>query len=280
MEEKAGVRPSFWRWAVRKKNMKSGSDPAGPANVQSPDRLRRAKEMHQSYFRWLRVSRLAMAAFFVMAVLFFLWTLPWLPSGLEANDYTREVALTLYLLGGVTLVGVSTMALRELTRRKRERLVAWSSVYDEATGLHNRAYLYDRLSLECDRAERGGIVFSVFVLQIRGSASKPILSNAVLRRLAEMINSCMRSTDLVALLSGSELAVLAIGVGQEARAVLLGTLQTVVADELARHLDPATPVKVIGGTATYGVHGKEPAALVQAARTAASVGSIPRLRAA
>ena len=280
MEENAGVCPNRGDGRFEEHKMKSGADSDAPASVQSPDRLRRARAMHQSYFRWLRVSRLAMAAFFVLAVLFFLWMLPWLPSGLDAKDYTREVTFTLYLLGGVTLVGVSTLALRELTRRKRERLVAWSSLYDEATGLHNRAYLYDRLSLECDRAERRGSVFSVFVLQIRSSASKPILSNAVLQRLAEMINSCTRSTDLVALLNGSELGVLAIGVGQEARAVLLGTLQTVVAEELSRHLDAATTVKVIGGTATYGVHGKEPAALVQAARTAASVGSIPRLQAA
>jgi GGDEF domain-containing protein len=221
-----------------------------------------------------------MAAFFILAVLFFLWTLPWLPSGLDANDYTPELAFTIYLLSGVSLSGISTLALRELTRRKRESLIAWSSLYDEATGLHNRAYLYDRLSLECERAERKGGVFSVFVLQIRSSASKPILSNAALRRLAEMINGCTNPTDLVALLSGSELGILAIGVGQEARAVLLETLQAVVADELSRHLDTATTVNVIGGTATYGVHGKEPAALVQAARTAATVGSLPRLRAA
>ena len=260
--------------------MKSGSDSVAPVKVQSPDRLRRASEMHQSYFRWLRVSRLAMAAFSVLVVLFFLWTLPWLPSGLDANDYTPEVALTIYLLGGVTLVGASTLALREFTRRKRERLIAWSSLYDEATGLHNRAYLYDRLSLECERAERMGGVFSVFVLQIRSSTSKPILSNAALRRLAEMINGCTSPTDLVALLSGSELAIIAIGVGQEARIVLLETLQAVVAGELARHLGAATTVNVIGGTATYGVHGREPAALVQAARTAAAMGSLPRLRAA
>ena len=260
--------------------MKSGSDSVAPVKVQSPDRLRRASEMHQSYFRWLRVSRLAMAAFSVLVVLFFLWTLPWLPSGLDANDYTPEVALTIYLLGGVTLVGASTLALREFTRRQRERLIAWSSLYDEATGLHNRAYLYDRLSLECERAERMGGVFSVFVLQIRSSTSKPILSNAALRRLAEMINGCTSPTDLVALLSGSELAIIAIGVGQEARIVLLETLQAVVAGELARHLGAATTVNVIGGTATYGVHGREPAALVQAARMAAAMGSLPRLRAA
>ena len=205
--------------------MKSGSDSVGPAKVQSPDRLRRASEMHQSYFRWLRVSRLAMAAFSVLAVLFFLWTLPWLPSGLDASDYTPEVALTIYLLGGVTLVGASTLALREFTRRQRERLIAWSSLYDEATGLHNRAYLYDRLSLECERAERMGGVFSLFVLGIWvggvGSGPPPTVSDTALQRVAEFINRLSRPTDLVALLSRSDLAVLMIGVDREKRAPLL-----------------------------------------------------------
>ncbi len=250
----------------------------------SQERLQRARGVYQTYHRWLRLSRLALAAFIFMAAVFLIWAVPWLPGGLDTDDYTPELALTVYLLAGAAITGMLALGLRELARRNREGLMVWATVYDEATGLHNRTYLYDRLSLECERAERRGSVFSVIVLQLRMGSSAPgpppTLSNASLQRVAELLNRLLRPTDLVGLLSGRELAILAIGMDQEKRQPLMIRLRDAVAEALPQSLDKPAITDVKSGAASYGVDGKDPGALIQAARTAAILTLPNRARAA
>ncbi len=246
-------------------------------NRGEPDSRRRGAFSGQveTYHRWLRLKRLALAAFFVMAAAFLLWVVPWLPSGLDADDYTPELGFTAYLLGGVAITAVSALFFQELTRRQRERLIVWDAVYDEATGLHSRTYLYDRLSLECERAQRTGSTFSVFVLQIHvgGSAAQPspMLSNVALQKMADLINRLTHRTDLVAHLSGSALAVIAIGVDRAVRSELVERFQAAVEAELPHLLDKPAKVYVRSGAATYGEEGKEAGALVRAAHAAATL---------
>ena len=249
-----------------------------------PPRLRWVRAAHQNYYRWRRLGRLAQAAFFAMAILCLVWIVPWLPSGLEADDYSPELAFTVYLLVGVAITGVLALASQELARRRRESLMVWAAVYDESTGLHSRTYLNDRLSLECERAERIGGVFSVIILQIRiGSAASrppPTLSNAAFQKLAEVIDGVTHPTDPVALLSGRELAIIGIGVNQENRHSLLERLRAAVAGELPGLLDRPALINVIGGASTYGVEGREVSELIQAARAAGTVALSDRTRAA
>ena len=248
------------------------------------EKNRQAREIHRSYYQWLRVSRLALAAFVAMAGFFFFWIVPWMPSGLDTDDYTPELAFTVYLLAGVSMTGILALAARDLVRRKREGLIAWSAVYDEATGLHNRTFLYDRLSLECERAEHSGSVFYVIILQIRLYRATlgpvPTLSNAMLLQVAELIDRLTRRSDLVALLSGSELAILAFGLDRESQDDQLERLRSAVAAEMSQLLDDSAMVNVAGGVATYGTQGKEPGALIHAARMAAAFGPLPRSEAA
>jgi len=257
----------------------SRATPPGQVDTLSIEGRLLAREAYRNYHRWLRLKRLALVGFFVMAALFLVWVVPWLPNGLETDDYTPELGFTAYLLVGVALTAVLALAFEEFTRRQRDRLMVWGTVYDEATGLHSRSYLYDRLSLECGRARHRGRVFSLLVLQLRvgGSAREPvpILSTASLQKMAELMNQLTHRTDLVALLSGSELAILALDVDKAVRGTLLERLRAAVEAELPSFLDRPALVQVIGGAATYGVEGTEAGALVQAARTAAALG-LPR----
>jgi GGDEF domain-containing protein len=98
--------------------------------------------------------------------------------------------------------------------------------------------------------------------------------------VAELINRLTHPTDLVALLSGSELAVLTIGVTRESRGDLLERLRVAVAEEVLRLLDQPAMASVAGGAATYPADGKEPGTLVQAARAARILGAPSRTRAA
>ena len=152
-----------------------------------------AAKAYKTYYRWLRLKRLALAGFVMAAVLFILWAIPWLPSGLDTGDYTPELAFTTYLLLGVVLTAAAAMACQELARRHREGLLAWAIVYDEATGVRNRAYLYDRLALECERTGHNAGVFSILVL--RFDSIVPALGN-----VAELIERVTHRSDVVSLL--------------------------------------------------------------------------------
>jgi hypothetical protein len=99
---------------------------------------------------------MAIGAFITMSAVALLWTVPWIPNGLSTNDYTPQVGFTAYLLLTVAVLGIISLLVQERTRKNRESLLIWSTVYDEKTGLHNRTYLFDRLALECERARRGG----------------------------------------------------------------------------------------------------------------------------
>jgi diguanylate cyclase (GGDEF)-like protein len=228
-----------------------------------------------------------MGAFIFTAAIALLWLVPWIPAGLDTKDYTAQVGFTVYLLLAVAVFGILSLFVQERTRRNRESLMVWSSVYDETTGLHNRTYLFDRLALECERARRGGSVFSVIVLQIRGGNTrtrpdqKPDpLSSGGLRKIAEIIDSMTHPTDMVSMLSNSELVVLAIQIDRETRHSLQERLGEAVSLKLPELLSSDAVFDVKTGSATYGVDGNEPSALVQAARTSAAFGVRARPKAA
>ena len=233
---------------------------AGRVEASPRDVWQSAAQAYKSYYRWLHLKRLALAAFVMASVVFLLWAIPWLPSGLDSDDYTPELAFTTYLLLSVALTAAAAMISQELARRRRESMLVWTSVYDEATGLRNRAYLYDRLSLECDRAEHGAGVFSILVLRVSGSTP-------TLERLAELIERVIHRSDIVALLSGRELAILSVGLGEKERGLLLERLRGAVAAELSRLPGKPAMKDIQGGAATYGVDGDDPNTLVQAARS-------------
>jgi GGDEF domain-containing protein len=210
-----------------------------------------------------------------------------MPSGLDTKDYSAQVGFTVYLLLGVAALGIISLFVQERTRRNRESLMVWSTVYDETTGLHNRTYLFDRLALECERARRNGELFSIIVLQIRGGnaptksgrGSEP-LSGGALRKVAELIDGMTHPTDMVSLLSNHELAVLANRVDRESRDALQTRLRDAVASKLPELLSADALFDVKTGAATYGTDGTEPSALVQAARTSAAIGVRSRPKAA
>jgi diguanylate cyclase (GGDEF)-like protein len=262
------------------------SSPLGAGTPVPFDKPGRPRVAFRNYHRWLRLSRLAVGSFIFMSVIALLWLVPWLPYGLDTSAYTPQMGFTVYLLGSCASLGVIALVMQERSRRNRESLMVWSTVYDEVTGLHNRTYFFDRLALECERARRSGEVFSVIIIQIRaGNArsrterkSAPLSNNAQ-RKIAEVIDGQTHPTDMVSLLSSSELAVLANRIDRDSRHALQERLGDAVAQKIPELLSTPTIVDVKTGAATYGVDGTEPSALVQAARTSAALGVRSRLKA-
>jgi len=258
------------------------SGPASPekaltspeAEVPSGERLQRGGvSLHRRYYALLRRSRLMAVGFWVAIAYFFYWAIPWFPGGLSEEDYTERVALTLIFGSVCVILGVGTLILREHLRRTREALLAWTTVYDETTGLYNRRYFFDRLSLECERARRQGATFSFILMRFEhstGHGRGP--SGGALRRLGAVLTRTMRSNDLVALLGGNELAVVAMGVPRKLAPQVVDRLNRALEGSL---VDSGERLSVRLGVATYGTRCRDPSALLRLARRALAGRSSP-----
>jgi diguanylate cyclase (GGDEF)-like protein len=192
------------------------------------------------------------------------WAIPWFPGGLSEEDYTGRVALTVILGGVCAVLGVGTLVLREYLRRTKEALLAWTTVYDDTTGLYNRRYFYDRLSLECERARRQSTTFSLIVMRFEHSDARGAGPSARgLRRLAGALTGATRSEDMVALLGGNELAVAAMGVSRKMVPQVVERLKAALEGCL---VDSGDLLNLRLGAATYGARCRHPSMLLRLAR--------------
>ena len=228
--------------------------------------------LYRSYFRTLYLSRLAWVAFWGCFVYFMLWSIPLFGIGLSVEDYTPQFAVTVVFAASCMLLGTLSGMLRTTAHRKRETLVAWSSLYDETTGTHTRSHLYDRLSLECERAERHGGSFALLLLKLRtmrGGYQLDRGNGDFLRSAAQRVQSLIRGSDLVALISNDEFGVLLCGLSASAASVLAGRLRDSLEWNALDSMgdgESAVDIIVDVGMAAYGYDGRTPEALVEAAR--------------
>ncbi len=170
--------------------------------------------VHRSYFRVTRWSRLARVAFWVFFVIFLFWALPVFPWGMSLADYSPKVVLALFLLGVCPAVAAIYLLAASAAARHREALVAWSSIYGEATGLRNREFFIERLELQCqlgrDLTEYRVAVILVTVEERSEDGQKlHAPDDDVFRRFGTHLVDQMRPSDLVAAISGTEMAILA-----------------------------------------------------------------------
>jgi diguanylate cyclase (GGDEF)-like protein len=238
------------------------SSEEGATSTETPQRG--GVSLHRRYLALLHRSRLMGAAFWVTIAYFFYWAIPWFPGGLSDEDYTERVTLTLILGGVCAILGVGTLILRGHLRRTREVLLAWTAVYDETTGLYNRRYFFDRLSLECERARRQGATFSFVLMRVEHSTGHGRGPSAgALRRLGAVLTRTMRSNDLVALLGGNELAVVAMGVPRKLAPQVVERLNKALEGSL---VDSGERLSLCLGVATYGTRCHDPGTLLRSAR--------------
>jgi diguanylate cyclase (GGDEF)-like protein len=246
----------------------------GSANTERPKRATRS--LYKSYFRTLYLGRLARVAFWACFAYFIIWATPFLGVGLSFKDYTPQFLATLGFAGCCMILGLLAATFQSMARRKRDALVAWSSLYDETTGTHNRRHFYDRLSLECERSVRHGAPFALLVLKLeappveRGEPPARV-SAAVLRTAAEMVEGLTRPSDLVALINSDEFAVLLVDVDREQASNLIERVRQAISMRLPALVNDyrAWPT-VKGGFSVYGEDGRTPEALVEAAEASLS----------
>ena len=169
--------------------------------------------VRKSYHRAATWNRLATVAFWVIFVTFLFWAVPIFPWGMSQEDYSPQVLLGLFLLGCCPGVTAIALLAGSIAAQRREALVAWSSIYDKATGLRNREFFLDRLRMQCelgrDIAEyRAGVVqLTVEYASDDGCRPQPV-DDALFRRIATHVARQLRPSDLLAGLSNTEMGVL------------------------------------------------------------------------
>ncbi|MGB6837849.1 MAG: diguanylate cyclase [Dehalococcoidia bacterium] len=243
----------------------SETTPVGP-------RVGPIAQLYRSYFLALRWSRLAMVAFWTLAALFFLWAIPWLPAGMSVEDYSTEVAFTFSLLGACILLGGVAITLRIFAHRRRQALVAWTTLYDETTGLRNRRYFLERLKLECEQAAERRSQFALILFALEPvherSPRQDQSTTAALRSAGQVLASRTRLSDLVAVIGPRELVVLTPGLGPDAAEPAAHRLGRILLREVKGWADkPDQRPTLTVGVAVFGGETTEPGDLLRAARS-------------
>ncbi|MGD0765210.1 MAG: diguanylate cyclase [Dehalococcoidia bacterium] len=227
-------------------------------------------KVYSSYFRAAWWSRAASVAFWVMVALFFLWATPVFPWGMSRNEYSPEVLFAFFILGCCPAIVAVAMWARSEAAQRRQALVAWASIYDRATGLRNREYFLERLQLQCrlgqELAEyRVGLIL-VTVETTGGNGDTPQPAEERLFRLVGMhIASQMRPSDLVAVVSGTELAVLVSAGSPVALQTIAGRIRRLLSPKMKEMAGQAASRLLIRMGAAS-LEDAEPEALLAAAR--------------
>lgn len=221
------------------------------------------------YFRLLKWTRLTTFAFFLLFFIYLAWAIPWMQVGLDFEDYTQEFSLTMLLVVALGFTGVAALLLRASAEREREAVVAWTSVYDQVTGLRNRRYFLDRLYLESQRAAEHGRVFDVVLFSIETNQVNEIghfrpPKPEALRELGRVIAEEIRPSDVVAVIGPTELAVLQMVSGPDVTELVVEAALSAV--ERRRERDPKHPLRLRVGRARFGGNGLGPGELLRAAR--------------
>lgn len=192
------------------------------------------KEVTANYLSDLKLSRLSRFAFFLVAGLFISWVAPFLPQGLDPNSYAGPTTLAVMLSFLAVSLAFLSMGYLLRAQRRREVLLAWSALFDEGTGLHNRQYFLDRLDLEIARTTIDNHSFRVFLLQAQRQDKDGEfvrLERDELADVAKEIRSTLSAHDTLAALRPDELAVLSPSISpafiEHTEEKLLGALRSV-----------------------------------------------------
>lgn len=110
------------------------------------------------------------------------------------------------------------------------------ALHDPLTGLANRHKFLERFNLECDRLQRYGHPLSLLVIDVDhfkrvNDRYGHLVGDVVLKRVATLLETTVRSTDLVARFGGEEFIVLLPETGPKGAALLAEALRARIGGE-------------------------------------------------
>jgi len=124
-----------------------------------------------------------------------------------------------------------------------------------------REYFYERIVIECDRAQAAGSEFAVVALRLE-DRSREDSKNTPIEEALRILVPASRESDCVAVLGSLEIGILAPNTGRDQAA----TLAQRMANLVALGTDSALPVR--SGWAVFPSDAKEAGSLVALAREA------------
>jgi|APLak6261679142_1056127.scaffolds.fasta_scaffold00006_44 diguanylate cyclase (GGDEF)-like protein/PAS domain S-box-containing protein len=166
----------------------------------------------------------------------------------DGSTVPVEISLAPVSIGGVAY---SIAVLRDLTERQRlEEHLLYVSTHDALTGLANRSAFDDVLVQLEQRGPHpvGVLMVDLDDLKKVNDRYGHAAGDVMLRRLAEVLRSTFRSTDVVARIGGDEFAVLAAGRDAAAVEQLAARLQDAVEAHNRQRADD-DPLKLSVGVA-------------------------------
>ncbi|MCX7989476.1 MAG: GGDEF domain-containing protein [Aquificaceae bacterium] len=139
------------------------------------------------------------------------------------------------------------------TRKEKEKRVYDMATHDQLTKLHNRWYAEEFFASELARAKRQGLPLSILMIDVDNFKNindtyGHNVGDMVLKSLAQILKSSVRSYDLVARWGGEEFLILLLGDGQE-EAVSIGERIRRSVESLSKEGIPKFTVSV--GVASY-----------------------------
>jgi diguanylate cyclase (GGDEF)-like protein len=142
---------------------------------------------------------------------------------------------------------------------------------DDVTGVYNARYLFTALDHEIRRAERYGSQLALLFLDIDrfklvNDSHGHLVGSRTLRRLSEVLASCIRQVDTLARYGGDEFTILLVDTDVEAGMLIGERIRQAVASTRfeARGATPLS-VTVSVGAAAFPTHGRTPEELIESA---------------
>jgi GGDEF domain-containing protein len=152
-------------------------------------------------------------AFFVSAGAFLCWASPFLPHGLDPQTYAGPTAIAA-AFGSMALLfwGISMLLSLRATGRRRV-MAPWASMFDDDTGIYNRAYFMDTLELELARADSNHRRAGVYVMQVARVTARGDVERLTAADI-DLVIGCLHQTlgrhDTLATLRPDEFAALVV----------------------------------------------------------------------
>jgi len=160
-------------------------------------------------------------------------------------------------------LGLANVQLREILRSQ--------SIHDPLTGLFNRRYMEETLEREVHRAKRGHRPMSVLMVDVDGfkqqnDAFGHDAGDAVLRRLAALLQGSLRKEDIACRYGGEEFVLVLPDASLDHAARRAEHLREAVSSMLIVHRErPLGPITISIGVAAFPDHGGDGETLIKAA---------------
>ena len=217
-----------------------------------------AREIVTAYKRSLIWSRATLVLFFLFYVTTLAYTIPWLPYGLDVEDYDSKTSGLVVLLLSASITAFGSVYLRESRKRLEQTFRTWETMHEGLGEMRGREYFYDRIVIECERASSDRTQFTVTVLRITDEAA---FGERYMRDALKELSSAIGESDCLSTISPREIGVLAPSLSSAGAAAFSTRLAAIAASVLPN--DGAIRV----GHVVYGVDAKDAAELVAIART-------------